>query len=712
VSEQERSGGVPPLTHEEAEALISARLDTPLDPAQNRALLAHLATCRQCRAFATSMEVMARSLRELPQYPPSPVVSRQVRERIAAGRPWWSRWAAAADDGRWRGMPAVAGALVVLVFAATVLIFRGDEETGPRGPAAPSDTAIAQALTRTAEPTMTASESFAINAESPTPTRRAESAAEPSPTPTPWNIRYTPEPTPTGEVVIAGFTPTETVAIAEATEPSAPEPEASPSPTPTDEPTETPEPTETATEEPTETPEPTEPPEPTATSTEEPTETPTATKTPSPTATATASPTPTKEPTATEEPTATSAPTETPTPEPTETPRILPRQTTAPEDATESPEPVESPTGEEGDQVTPIEATEEATATPPIQPIGGGRGAAGTEQPDPADDGDSGSSDDRGSGEDEGDQDGNDGAEDGIEPGANPFESAEIVGNLPQNAAAAAGPLLRSPTGLIAVFSGENLVITDAVGSELRDLGPAQSPRWSPLGHNLLFAQNGRVYVWWDQDGSVTEVSAEGDGFDLPIGWHDAQLYYLRATPGQLAVWRTEWDGSDPVEIWVAEGIEPSGGEAVAVPGGLLIPTTAGWLHLSLDGSLKELGGPALPDGPVATSPSGNLLAFTSGGSLVISSVETPGEPLLTAPLATGSMAGWAFAPSEDAVVVTDGDHLFILGLDGVTLGQATAPSGWSLGIPSWDGDGITVAADDGSGGTMLYRLTPDMLSA
>ena len=51
--------GAAPLTHTDAETLISARLDGPLDPVMNRALLAHLATCESCRGFASQMESMA-----------------------------------------------------------------------------------------------------------------------------------------------------------------------------------------------------------------------------------------------------------------------------------------------------------------------------------------------------------------------------------------------------------------------------------------------------------------------------------------------------------------------------------------------------------------------------------------------------------------------------------------------------------------------------
>src|SRR5690606_33262658 len=79
------------LSHDAAEALISARLDGPLDPVDNRSLLAHLATCPTCRAFSEQMSGMSRGLRDLPHMPASPAVSRQVRERLQAGQPWWSR---------------------------------------------------------------------------------------------------------------------------------------------------------------------------------------------------------------------------------------------------------------------------------------------------------------------------------------------------------------------------------------------------------------------------------------------------------------------------------------------------------------------------------------------------------------------------------------------------------------------------------------------
>src|SRR5690625_1172786 len=80
------------ISHHEAEVLISARLDHPLDPIAERELNAHLATCPSCRAFAESSGALAASLRELPYLPASATVSRGVMARIEEGRSPWARF--------------------------------------------------------------------------------------------------------------------------------------------------------------------------------------------------------------------------------------------------------------------------------------------------------------------------------------------------------------------------------------------------------------------------------------------------------------------------------------------------------------------------------------------------------------------------------------------------------------------------------------------
>ena len=107
------------ISHEEARALISARLDAPLDPAENRDLLGHLATCASCRQFAEQTNVLDRGLRDLPQLAPSPVVSRAVLERISQGRSPWTRF--------WEGLklnPAPLAAAVTSSRRSTASAYR------------------------------------------------------------------------------------------------------------------------------------------------------------------------------------------------------------------------------------------------------------------------------------------------------------------------------------------------------------------------------------------------------------------------------------------------------------------------------------------------------------------------------------------------------------------------------------------------------------
>ncbi len=140
------------LTHAAAEALISSRLDGPIDPASNRALLAHLATCPACRAFAEQMEAMSRGLRTLPHLPPSPTVSRQVRERLAGGQPWWSRFMMTTGS-RVGGMQAAAMMLILLGAVAAVLLVRvldGDDGRGDPGTITPPSITPATATAQVA----------------------------------------------------------------------------------------------------------------------------------------------------------------------------------------------------------------------------------------------------------------------------------------------------------------------------------------------------------------------------------------------------------------------------------------------------------------------------------------------------------------------------------------------------------------------------------
>ncbi len=416
------------LTHAEAQALVSARLDGPLDPVAERELNSHLATCDSCRAFSLSASRLALDLQNLPYLPASPAVTRAVLDHVSTPRTplawlvgsWSSRTLASAG--------AVALAMIIIAattFGALRLLDLGDDRAQiPAATTTPSDLA---ALVAGDDPTIPAGEEELVtsqpDSESDSTSLRLEETGESTnPTQPPsdpdaedsqeldtigppgTNEAFestSAEPTESpgsgsDDAVESGGPVTEVSAIAttaldllgiiqrpstepgdDSTAPSDPPVDPTATPDPTEEPTATPAPTEeptaalVPTEEPTATPAPTEKliptPEPTEVTTEEPT------ATPEPTEAPTATPIPTEEPTATpeptEEPTATPIPTEepTPTPEPTEVPTEEPTATPVPtEEPTATPVPTEEPTA------TPV-PTQEPTSlpdptSPPIEP--------------------------------------------------------------------------------------------------------------------------------------------------------------------------------------------------------------------------------------------------------------------------------------------------------------------------------------------------------
>lgn len=385
------------MSHAEAERLISARLDAPLDPAQNRVLLAHLATCDSCRAFANRMEQMSTELRALPVLPASPLVSRQVRARIMQPPSPWSWLSGALFNGRWGAIPAAVAGLALVAAVAVALVLRGSDPNQGASPlAAPSMTNLAmasatsQAALIVSTPPGQANGTILNVTASTTPkfpnvqvTSTPTATATTQPTAT-----ATPQPTATATVP-----PTETVvaplvALNTATATPSPTKTATAVPTkatiqPTATATNTAQataiakPAETATIEATSTPGETATPEPTQTTTAEPTRTatrkatataqPTETDTPAPTATAQPTETATPESTATAEPTQT-ATVEATSVEPTIAAAIAPAQA-PPETATaqpaKPPKPTETPTAtrtETAAPASPVVATIETPA--------------------------------------------------------------------------------------------------------------------------------------------------------------------------------------------------------------------------------------------------------------------------------------------------------------------------------------------------------------
>src|SRR5688500_18921994 len=106
------------ISHNEAQALISARQDQMLDPIAEHELSAHLATCDSCRAFARSTESLTLGLRTLPYMPASPTVRRAVLDRVAQGRSPFARFA-----GMFESSPGPALSTLAIIALVLVLGF-------------------------------------------------------------------------------------------------------------------------------------------------------------------------------------------------------------------------------------------------------------------------------------------------------------------------------------------------------------------------------------------------------------------------------------------------------------------------------------------------------------------------------------------------------------------------------------------------------------
>ncbi len=705
-----------PLSHSEAEALISARLDAPLTPQQEQRLASHLATCASCRQFADQMYAMSAGIRSLPRLPASPIVSRQVRERIAQPQSIWER-IGSLMGGRVGFAPMAATAAMLALVIAGYALFQGNDDNGRLGPTITAGTVVAQNATQTSDAsqvTQTSSSEITPGVEMPTETPvnvPNVRASDETPTETPTTAVLAAEaPTSTAtETDTPTTVPTETsVPTDMPTETSVPTdtPEPTATRTPKPEPTETPAPTETTV--------PTEVPTATETATTEPTVTKTATAEPTATNTAMAEPTatrtPTKEPTATrtptEEPTATETrePTETATPEPTETPKPKRPTRTPTAEPTATEEPAQQPTIGPSDNTAPTEAppppTEVPTETPVEEPTDStqivpvdGTGAAGetpiseataettaiggpTEEPN-------------------GDQTSN--------TAALLDDTARIAGI--SSGGAPLGPLRVNSPGTLMVLSsdagGSDLqVVSMSDGSVVAHLGAGADPIWSPLGIVLLYQSyaDGTPSVGlYDGDTGkfepISDPSKDGAVQDIPAGWSGTSAYYLRETGDQdstVILYGYDVNSGETTEVWRSTGVALSGGRPIPTGDGFLIATTASWLLVGADGSESNLG----PNdfgltGEGFLSPGANLVAYPAGDQLIVADASSPGIPMAQIPYVNGNGAGFTWSPDGSYLAVSDGYSLQIYDTSGNFLAAATSDNGVTIAAPQWLSDGI-----------------------
>lgn len=683
------------ITHREAEILISARQDAPLDTVVERELQAHLATCDDCRAFAIATERLTAGIKAMPSVPVNPRIRREVMGKVKSGRNPLARLFA--GFGGIQSGPLLAGAAAIVIIGLLgwialdrmVLDDNGDNENTQIA-AVPTEKPVDLTLTS------------ATQTEVPTATTPPEPTATTPPEPT---ATTPPEPTAT--------TPPEPTAT------TPPEPTATTPPEPTA--TTPPEPTATTPPEPTAT----TPPEPTATTeadtgpvdlttlsgesgTETPDE-PTATTPPEPTATTPPEPTATTppEPTATSEP----EPTATAVPDPTDTPGIEPMDGQTVVDPDETPDAkrvsengasTEVATSEAdgtGDgEITSDEATaastDEVDATGdggnvPIEPIDGGTAEPTSETSSGSDDSDGNTIEASGDEEAPVESDAGsliepigDGSQGATEI-AEPQGGDEIVESTPEE-------------GLGSGNAGESRESTSLVDASERYQGIAGDP-----SGDLGLTGEGRLEFMGVPDGASMTTSGGfrmqsadsqpgvvqlcGDGYcepaleapedggwqgDVPLGVVGETSYFLRLYGDRTEVISASSDGTAMYDTGVIGQLGPTSAPSVVYENeGILFAwlPTGEWLEVSSGGAEVYSGSYRDPSNvrfaPVASQ--GPLMGYFSGGNLVIAPISSPDSPVFSVP---SDGVDFDMTPLADRVAVIRGNDIVIYDINGNEL--------------------------------------------
>ncbi|MBA3378470.1 MAG: zf-HC2 domain-containing protein [Chloroflexia bacterium] len=731
------------LSHAETQALISARLDGPLDPVAERELNAHLATCDSCRAFSTSASQLARGLQTLPYLPASPAVTRAVLDHVSTPRSPWS-WLAGSFPANALPAASAIAAAVIVVFVGSFAAFRflddGDEPSTI--PASTLD--LAQGSTQVAGATLEPTESANTVAAPTDAVGQHPSVTEEPVAPTgvattseaeatePSALDSTTEPATDDDVEIGPpQTPTPSSGTTDQLRLATDVPEIEPTPQPTDEPapTEAPVPTVAPTVENT--------PDPSQNirrllglETAVPTDTPATETTDQPTLTAEAS----QEPTAAPRVEPTAVPTLEPTAEPTPEPTPIPAD-----------EPTAEPTVEAEPTVVPIISREDEAAASGDADESAGDDETGAEA-DESGSGDDGSNQTLGpSGIDqsivdpdaaenaEGDdaspdsdqiiqgieagEVGGDGGEDEqvIEPTGGEGSGTETDSENAPDDDTGSGlddkPTQTAPDDALAsadVYDAiENVPGGDA-GARL-GLNPdgelvfSVNPGRVSLESNGILLKTGegstgQVVQACDGNGSCVDISATSGtvgGFtDTPIGWLNGEVIYERLNGDDFAV-EFRAISLDSGSLQPSEDRLIGGGNAdletmirpYPVDGALLVPSPSAWLRISTSSVDIVSNNPYGQDlGQIRWNQAAGQISYVSGGTLVLASTSSPGSPILQLAYAGSD---YDFSPDGNRIAVVTGPGIDILDTSGNVLIIYPNEEGIALGSLVWLNDGL-----------------------
>ncbi|MGC4108322.1 MAG: zf-HC2 domain-containing protein [Thermomicrobiales bacterium] len=661
------------INHAEAQSLISARMDEPLDPIVARELDAHLATCPQCRAFANQTAAMSQALHDLPHLPASPRVRRVVFDTVEKPQTPWTHFQGFFTPGPGSAFSTVAAVLVVVVLGVFVVTrLLGNHDDGDQTVLlAPSIETTRESDVAQANPTATLPSGEHVAPTAPPTIPPTSAPTEPGVPPT--NAPTAPPPT-------------DVVAPTDAAPPVVPAETVVPTEVSTNPPTEEPIPTEqvaktdageggknsiriaageasspeAATEEPTVQSFPTDAPTETAAPTEEPTATDMPTETPAPT----------------EAPTATTAPTETPVPtDVSDTPTTEP--TVTPE--TQSP-PIESTTG----TYAPAETGETPTVGAPAPPtsdasLGSGNGSV----IEPA------------ATQDDAERDGAPTIAPAIEtPGENQSIPNDGTGGatttIPTtediSTPEASGPSSDPGTTVGAVDPGTRI---EASGNGVAPVAIAAAPMTASDGSSVTVDDLGGLQVC-GPDGSCHAVPFdEGGGGISPLGWIGTTLIVERQSGSDSATYyaiglNERGVPQDPTAL----GSGDVGTGATYVYGdSLLIETASGWFQATADGGTnvvseqKVLAGHAL-----RFYPEQNLVASIVDNTIIFENVYNG-----TTDVRVDVSGAVDFDLSADGsyIAVSTGHSIEIWQRYGGQISTYTPPSGSSIGSVAWSGDAL-----------------------
>ncbi|MGC4192691.1 MAG: zf-HC2 domain-containing protein [Thermomicrobiales bacterium] len=675
------------INHAEAQSLISARMDEPLDPIVARELDAHLATCPQCRAFASQTAAMSQVLHDLPHLPASPRVRREVLDAIETPQTPWTRFQGLFAPGPGSAWSTVAAVLVVgllSIFVLTRLLGHNGGDDNQPTLLAPSIETTRETDVAQSNPTATAPDGQisapTLPPTEPQPTATTEEVAPPTSAPTdvpPTDVVAPPtEPMPTQaaptetavpveqptDVPTAVPAPTEETAKANVGDSgsnairiaagSASSPEATLETPPTDVPTaaatETPVPPEQPTETPVPTDVPTETPVPTETfvPTDVPTETPAPPETIAPTEVPVLTPTPQSPPI--EPASGTYMPSESdtmPAEDVTETVPVGPAEETV--------APVETvlpPTQESGPPIEPASTQTDGGSAPTIGPVAATPGAEET-------------------------------TTDGT--GGPTSEQPQIEsGSTPESPARSDDP----GTVLGPVDPSARIV---ASGGSWATLDVATAPQASNDGATATNDAQGGIQVC-GASGTCESLALQGDerSDGTPIGWIGSTLIVeQQSRDGSSSYYAVEVgaDGHPGDAVPLGDG-DSSSGPAYVYGDSLLIATANGWFRAGATDGYNVVSEQQLLDSQALRFyPDLNLIGAIVDGTVVFENVYngTTDSRIRS----TGS----DFDLSADGtyVAVSTGTSIEIWQRYGDRISTFTPTSGDGVGSVAWSGDSL-----------------------